>query len=361
MKDDIEELKLRLTPGNATLQETRIIYYDSQTNDTREESCYFSDLPQELYRGYLSIIQSIFAAKYDEKIINMNIKADNTISHELKMLIDTKLASDEEVDKILERIKAVMSGKYLILITHDTYDVVKRATDNTELDESELVYDYMVVVVCKINNSPQRLTYTEGEGFGVSISQLEVQAPFIGFTYPAFINREADYNMIMYYTSNNKMPDHNFMENNLECTRTYTATEKRELLRNTIKDCVKSEDDTQKILKSIYIKLAGLYASENERDKILTAELLLSMMQDINVIDKYRAINIAQNYKIRAEPFAPTIDQLMDKRLVKAALKEQKNQRVSELLMTAAMAIELNGESDLSREMKDTAKRSINE
>lgn len=67
-------------------------------------------------------------------------------------LVECNLEDDEMVENVYSSIAEClnMTQNYLILLFHDDYDVMKRTSDDIDLDESEEVYSYILCAVCPV-------------------------------------------------------------------------------------------------------------------------------------------------------------------------------------------------------------------
>lgn len=360
---DIEELRERLKRSeDLGIVRIRTMYCDSNDDICIKQNGYFLDLPDDEFYRYLDIIRELFSVKVNEKIIKMTIRdpevTEKDIRPELGRIVNDELKSADIVDELFNRIKDYMrDGRYLVTIVNDKYDIPKVAADGVLLDESEEVYSYIAVAICPVYSPCQRLEY-KGNDIGIITGErrLEVASPTMGFIYPAFTDRTADYDNIMYYTSDNKTPLHDFMGNCLQCETTYTATEKRNILESTVKNMTRV-DTAEKVIKEVYKKISTIYSDTRNIYNILTAEQLLNILSNCEYIDEFTAGKIAESYRSNLEPYEPTIYELHNKRMVKAAEEEDKKKKIQDLLILAAMAIETSSdrETELSRELRDTA------
>lgn len=76
-----------------------------------------------------------------------------------------------------------------------------KTTDNSKLDESEEVYEYLLCAICPVSLAKPALGYLEDENrIGARIRDWIVGAPDLGFVFPAFTDRSTDINSVMYYT-----------------------------------------------------------------------------------------------------------------------------------------------------------------
>ena len=79
-------------------------------------------------------------------------------------------------------------SSYAIYVFHDRYDIPAKGKDHERLGESENVYEYLICVICPLENE-----YEPGE-------------PECGFLFPAFLDGGAALNCVDIYQKNTKNP-----------------------------------------------------------------------------------------------------------------------------------------------------------
>ena len=154
---------------------------------------------------YLNIIKKIYSTKIDEKMLTLEFDpADLKQTQEfLQQLTNGKLKDEAAVDEMIDKIICNYDymGNYLILLLHDAYDILKYTSDNGKLDESEEVYEYIQCIICPVSLEKPGLEYNEEENAITPINRdWIVGNPNVAFIYPAFIDRSADRDRVMYYT-----------------------------------------------------------------------------------------------------------------------------------------------------------------
>lgn len=100
------------------------------------------------------------------------------------------LKNDALMDTFYEVIgeKYQTDSSYAIYVFHDRYDIPAKGKDHERLGESENVYEYLICVICPLENE-----YEPGE-------------PECGFLFPAFLDGGAALNCVDIYQKNTKNP-----------------------------------------------------------------------------------------------------------------------------------------------------------
>ncbi|WP_026889492.1 DUF4317 domain-containing protein [Clostridium beijerinckii] len=249
-KKDILELKRRLKKDDCTFTKMCGCYVDGQKNIVLKFKETFLNLREEEFFKYLEIAKKTLSGTVGNNILELNFPLDEEgiggRQLSLMQLKKSKLKDDSLLDSFYKLIinSYEYTGNFLILVFHDAYDVMTKTTDNSKLDESEEVYEYILCAVCPVSLSKPALGYLEDENrIGARIRDWVVGPPDLGFVFPAFIDRSTDIHSIMYYTKDAKDPHPEFMEEALGCSSKQTATEQKETFQNIIRKAVGSDDD----------------------------------------------------------------------------------------------------------------------
>lgn len=249
-KKDILELKRRLKKDDCTFTKMCGCYVDGQKDIVLKFKETFLNLREEEFFKYLEIAKKTLSGTVGNNILELNFPLDEEgiggRQLSLMELKKSKLKDDSMLDSFYKMIinSYEYTGNFLILVFHDAYDVMTKTTDNSKLDESEEVYEYILCAICPVSLSKPALGYLEDENrIGARIRDWVVGPPDLGFVFPAFIDRSTDIHSIMYYTKDAKDPHPEFMEEALGCSSKQTATEQKETFQNIIRKAVGSDDE----------------------------------------------------------------------------------------------------------------------
>ena len=135
-----------------------------------------------------------------------------------------------------------------------------KTSDNSKLDESEEIFEYILCAICPVELSKPGLSYFEDDNrIGARVRDWVVDAPVNGFLFPAFTDRSADIHSVMYYTKNAKDSHPEFMEEGLGCISRQTATEQKETFSNIVRTAVGGDEkQTEKVLMEIQENILSL-------------------------------------------------------------------------------------------------------
>ena len=217
-------------------------------------------------------------------------------------------------------------GNYLILIFHDAYDVMTRTSDNSKLDESEEVYEYLLCAICPVALSKPGLGYREDENrIGTRIRDWVVGMPDTGFVFPAFNNRSTDAGELMFYTKNVKVPHTEFMSAGLGCEEKRTATEQQLVFNTSIVDAMGGEsDEADAMLYEVQNALSVILEDKENisEETVLSTERVERLLQDAGIED-YTAKSITKALENELGEEKPVAENLFDEKLLEIG-KEKK-------------------------------------
>lgn len=341
-RKDISEIKKRFTKDKCSFTKISgcLVNHEGDVLLNFKES--FLSLEDDDLFKYLEIAKKVLSGTIGNNLLELNFKIDENLESEKQLslinLKKSKLNDDELLEDFYKSIidNYIYDKNYLILVFHDVYDIIKKTSDNMKLDESEEVYEYVICAICPVTLSEPGLTYMVEEKI-IKSSEQEwvVEAPTIGFTYPAFIDRGPDVNSLIYYTKNPKEPHGEIMEDSLGChTRQTTAIQKinfKDLIGSTID--IEDEED-QEIFMEIHDNLNTMVEEyneihENEEDVEplpLTKEDMHNILLESGIPKEATGL-INTSFDEIFEDQPPIAEKLVDKKMLElGAMKREEKQ-----------------------------------
>lgn len=361
-KRSIAELKRNITKENVSFSRLRGCYVDNEKQKVTEINTRFLTLPEEELYKYLDIAQEIFKGKPDEKILTLEFHPQvDTADRLLEKLVDSDLEDNAAVEELYDRIINSYGtiGNYLILLYKDDYDVLTETANRERLDESELVYSYIICAICPVTLTKAGLECVESK-----IQPRErdwvVQKPDIGFVYPAFEEREPVMNHIMYYASSPKEPQHSVMEGALETVENMFAGEHKQTFEDGIEIAAQSEELTEQFLNAINAQLQIRVdgdTDEEEKQTRVEPELLKRICREAKIPDFY-IDKIVKGFEVRYQFIKwPKAQWLYSKARAAKFFDGQKKNRMRELLARSSTELLKLGQSDLADEIEEYLER----
>lgn len=302
-KKEILEIKRRFKKDAATF--TRLVgcYVDGNRNKICQFGGKFLTLEEEEYHKYLDIVNKALSGTYGNNLLELSFPLEEEAvggrQQILMALRESKLEDETLLDTYYDLIIDTYDhpGNYLILLYHDTYDVMTRTSDNNNLDESEEVYSYLICAICPVDLSKPGLGYLETEGrIGNRVRDWVVGAPETAFLFPAFTDRSTDIHATLFYTKNTKEPHSEFMANGLGCGIERTATEQKMAFHSIVRNVLGAEaEDTEDILMDIQQNLSYMideYEETHDDDAdafVLEKEVITKLLEESNVPEEKAA------------------------------------------------------------------------
>ena len=304
---DVLELKRRFKKEACTFTRMCGCYVSVDKEKITKISETFLNLEDEEFYKYLEIAKKTLSGKIGNNLVELNFPSEEEKAggrqQFLMGLRDCKLKNDDLLDTFYDMVidNYDRVGNYLILIFHDAYDVMTKTSDNSKLDESEEVYEYLLCAICPVELTKPALGYREAENrIGARIRDWVVGMPETGFVFPAFTERSTDIHSVMFYTKNTVNPHVEFEDSVLGCMEHMTSDQKKVEFAQIVKDVVGDDDDEETI--QIYNEVQDTLnevlqneqekaeeSSTNEPDEplkvVLTEQIINEVLEKVNLFE----------------------------------------------------------------------------
>lgn len=350
-KKDILELKKRLKKDHCTFSKMCGCYVNGEKHILLKFRETFLNLDEDEYFKYLEIAKKVLSGTIGNNILELNFPTNEDFINEkqisLMQLKNSQLKDDSLLDDFYDSIidNYDYTGNFVILVFHDAYDVITKTSDNSKLDESEEVYEYVLCAICPVSLSHPGLRYFEEENkIKARIRDWVVEAPTNGFVFPAFIDRSSDVNSIMYYTKNAKDTHPELMETALGCYSKQTATIQKETFQSIIKDSFSADEKkADKIFMEVQENLSNMIEEHNAIYEDCDAEPIILTKTDIqnllieSGVPEEITTKIEKSYIETFGNDTPLAENLIDAKTLKAneQIKKEKHlQKQVEVLQT---------------------------
>lgn len=343
-KKDVLELRRRFVK-DCTISRVAGCYVDANHTKVVTLNENFLNLKEEEFFKYLELAKKTLGGTVGNNILELDfpLEEEEMGGHQqfLMGVRASNLENEELLDRLYDQIIANYSyvGNYLILVFHDTYDIISRTSDNLKLDESEEVYDYILVTICPVTLSKPGLGYRIDENrIGARIRDWVVGSPDLGFLFPAFSDHSSDIHKVDYFVRDAKDSHAEFIEEVLGCGPKRTATEQRKALHAIVKkafsdDEEKGDEVIGNIQESFALRTMDEMDASDDESHPLTAPLVLSD-EVINEVFEESGISKEKTEEIKEvikEEFAdemPMVADLVDEKLIKANEKEKREREL---------------------------------
>lgn len=330
-RKDLLELKKRFKKDDCTFTKICGCFVNSEKNILLEFRETFLNLNDDDYFKYLEITKKVLSGTIGNNILRLDFLNDEEgISNKQLSFMQLKKSKLEDSELLDNFYKSIIDNydypeNYLILLFHDVYDVITKTTDNLKTDESDEVFEYVLCAICPVSLSAPGLSYYEEENKIKSrLRDWVVNPPINGFVYPAFINRGADVNSVMYYTKNTKDIHPELMEDILGCLTKKTSPLQKDEFQSIIKDSISTdEEESNTLYMTIQENLNNMvedYKSMSDDTDYKSIKLTKSDLQNILIdsgIPKEDVTKIESYYEESFNDDLPLANSLIDKRTIK--------------------------------------------
>ena len=340
-KKDVMELKKRFKKESCSIDRLAGCYVDANKNKAIKFNESFLNMDDEEFYKYLEIAKKTLTGTLGNNILELDFPLEEEATggkqHFLYALRNDGLSSEELLDRLYDLIIDGYNyvGNYLILVFHDTYDIITKTSDNMKLDESEEVYEYLLVSICPVVLSKAGLGVREDENrIGARIRDWIVGVPDLGFLFPAFDNRSADIHRVDYFIRDAKDSHSEVISDVLGCAPRMTATEQRSTFSAIVKrafanDTENGEEALITIQESFNARInTGEELTESEiKSIILTPETMDEILVENNIEgEKARVIKEVTLDEFMEE--LPPVSNLIDSKTLAANEKEREKKEL---------------------------------
>ncbi|GIM28423.1 hypothetical protein CPJCM30710_10890 [Clostridium polyendosporum] len=373
-KKDILELKKRLKKDHCTFTKMCGCYVNGEKNIILNFRETFLNLEEDEYFKYLEIAKKVLSGTIGNNILELNFPPNENLENEKQISLMQLKKSQLKDDALLQDFyKSIIdsydyTGNFLLLVFHDAYDVITKTTDNAKIDESEEVYEYILCAICPVSLSDPGLRYFEEEKkIKARIRDWVVDAPTLGFVFPAFINRGSDVNSIMYYTKNAKDPHPELMEKALGCSSRQTATIQKETFQAIIKDSISTDEkkaekifmEVQENLNTMIDEYNAIYDDTDGEPITLTQKDIQNLLIESGVPEE-ATTKIEKSYVENFGEDLPLAENLIDPKVLKANAQRKKEEQLAKQVEILQARLEqvkqeavVDNETHLSTEVND--------
>lgn len=314
-RKEINEIRRRFNLDKNAISCIRGCY----VNEKREIVSMFNrplmNFPQEEAEKYLSIFRRTLSGEPGKNLVDMTFRPDQVMDGEehrlLSAMRNTSLKVEEGVQTFYQKIidSLQMEGHYLILLTHDAYDVPFRAKDEFKVDDaSEEVFDYIVCAICPVKLTKPALSYySEDNDFHTRELDWVVASPELGFMFPTFDDRASNIYNALYYTRDTADMHDEFVDAVFNIDSPMPAAEQKETFQALLEDTL-GEELSYDVVQTVHEQIRNrLEEQKNDKEApapVMSKQEVKAMLQTCGVSEEHVEA-FTQKYD---EDFGATID-----------------------------------------------------
>ena len=338
-KKDVMELKRRFKKESCTISRMAGCYVDAGRQKVLKLNESFLNLDEEEFFKFLEIAKKTMAGTVGNNILELDYPLDEEAPGGKQQFLYGLRASNLDNEELLDRLYDLIIdgyqyvGNYLILVFHDTYDIMSRTSDKMKLDESEEVYEYLLVSICPVALSKPGLGYRKEENrIGARIRDWVVGVPDLGFLFPAFSDGSADIHKVDFFVRDAKDSHPEFVADVLGCGPKLTATEQKQTFHAIVKKAFGPDDEVcEKALIGVQESLNDRIDATEELTEaqlagiVLTGEAIEEALVEQGM-DAVVAKQVSETVKETFGDEMPPVANLIDNKALEANAKVKKEQ-----------------------------------
>ena len=239
---ELGELRRRFRPDRSAISRVYGCYVNGSS---REIISYLDEslgvMAQEEAEKYLSLLKKALSGTLGRQLTDVvfsTAQVADSDEHRLLMTLRRSELKDSGAreafyQKVLDALD-MDGGNYVILLAHDAYDVPRR-NKNDETDGSDDVFSYIVCAVCPVKDCRMELGYFPGENeFHSCAAGQIVNAPELGFLFPAFDARAANIYNALFYSRKPDQMHHEFLDAVFHTEPPMTPAEQKEAFQTVL-------------------------------------------------------------------------------------------------------------------------------
>ena len=297
---EIGELRRRLRPDKNAITHVRGCY----VNENREIVSQFDQslalLSQEESELLLSTVRRTLSGGVGKNLVNLEFETAQVVDspeHRLLMALrDSALRDEEAVQTLFQTVLSslTLEGSYLILLTHDRYDVPFRSRDGAEQpDASAEVYSYVLCSICPVKQTKLALGYSaHANAFHDLKPDWAVSPPELGFLFPSFDDRSTNLYGALYYARDLKENHPELVDAVFHRPLPPPAAVQKETFHAILGDTL-AEDSSLGVVQAVHDQLRELIAEHKESGEAepltISKGAVKSMLKSCGVLESHIA------------------------------------------------------------------------
>lgn len=255
-KKEISEIKKLFTTTHCAVTRICGCYVDAEKNQKTKLKEAFLSLPEEEMFKYFNIFRKSLSGTLGKNLVQMEFPLEQEASggtqEFLLQLRNSQLRDDALIEEFYQKVieNYIDPENYYIILIHGAYDIPTRASDNLEMDDaSDYVYEFLLCSICPVKLSKPGLHYNaDANTIENLIQDWIVEAPDIGFLFPAFTDRNTDIHNLMYYSKKPDVIQTDIINNLLGCRIPLSAKTQKETFQTIIEETLDNTCDFETVM-----------------------------------------------------------------------------------------------------------------
>lgn len=299
-KKDLNEIRRRFQVDRNNISRLQGCYVNSQGEAVSVFADTLIGMPKEEAEKYLALFKKALSGTEDQNLRNIDFDpermADSEAYHLLCSMKDTALKDDEVVNEFFRRVMAAtpLNEPYLILLAHDGYDIPCRHSDGHPAQDAPTeIFHYIVGCICPVKMTKPALCYDAGENiFRSKEADWVVNAPEIGFMFPAFESRSVNVCRALYYTRNTASNHEELTGALFDASLSMPAAAQKEAFQQIMQDTLGDEcsyEVMQAVHEQVMEKIEERKAEKNPEPVRVNRYDMTDMLKECGVSEEKQA------------------------------------------------------------------------
>lgn len=297
---EIAELRRRLQPGRHNLT----YIWGCYVNEQREIISTFRQsmgmMTENDAEKYLALFRKVLSGKPGRNLADITFAtrqvADSPEHRLLSALRDSRLEDEAALEEFYQKVisSLAIEGNYLILLTHNTYDVLHKGRDDIpDADGGAEVFSHILCSICPVKQTKPVMSYVPAEQeFHLRDAGAVVMLPELGFLFPAFDDRSTNLYGALYYTRDSRDSHEEFVDTVFHTELPMPATAQKEAFQSMLGEAL-AEDCSYQVVQSVHEHFSSLVAEskENHLDEPLSVDkaTVRGLLEDCGVSEQHVA------------------------------------------------------------------------
>jgi len=255
---EIAEIRRRFHPEKSNIKHVRGCYVNSEREIISQFDQSLAITPQDEAEKILTVLKKTLSGTLERNLLDITFSTQQVVDSEehrlLMALRGSELKDEEAVQALYQRIIVSLSleGNYMILLTHDAYDIPYRSKDGDNLeDASSEVFSYILCSICPVKMTLPALSYyAEDNMLHNRASDYVLSPPELGFMFPSFDDRSTNIYNALYYTKSASENHKDFIDAIFRCEAPMPATEQKESFQSILQDTL-AEDCNLDVVQAV--------------------------------------------------------------------------------------------------------------
>lgn len=297
-KKEVSEIKKHFNDDDNffTIGKVLTAFVDAEKNVKCKSVKGFNIIEPDEAALLLNAMKKVFGGKVAKNLLEFSFPnpayAEGQTQNILYTASKTKLEDEEFSDRLLNHIVTNMDylSTYAIFIASCSYSVFKKSKDESQYDDSDSNYNFLVAAVCPVDIRADGLIYDENLNEIVkkpNNDRVVADAPTDGFIFPTFSEGGADVNHVMYFTKKPKTPNVSIIENVLGCKFVATAIDEKVTFQDIMNNVVADELNFE-VVTSVNEKISEIVAQNSDETEpaVIDKDCLTRILSDSGVSDE---------------------------------------------------------------------------